>query len=157
MTQYPGPLYHELPHWVSANAQYHIRLRIGKTTQGRPGVPATALIGRLDAPVTAKALISSAQNYHQKGLWWCSLILLMPDHVHGMFTFPPEKGMSQTIRDWKRLTAKTLNIDWQPNYFDHRLRSPKESDETWSYIRANPVCAALCDWPWWWSALSPTR
>jgi len=146
MPLYTGRLHHEIPSWVPSDAKYHIRIRCKQTWPARLGTRETA-----------NALISSAQNYHQRGIWWCTLILLMPDHIHGMFSFPPDKGMSQTIRDWKRVTARTLGIDWQPNYFDHRLRSPKESDETWSYIRANPVCAALCDWPWWWSALSPTR
>lgn len=48
-----------------------------------------------------------------------------------------------------------LNVDWQKNYFDHRLRHEREADEAWAYIRLNPVAKKLCveadDWPFWWS------
>jgi hypothetical protein len=67
--------------------------------------------------------------------------------------------MSEITRFWKRGTRRLHLVRWQPNYFDHRLRTAAESEETWHYIRRNPVAKNFCvseqDWPWWWSAWSP--
>jgi hypothetical protein len=85
----------------------------------------------------------------------------MPDHLHALLVFPREAGMSTAIRNWKRAMARLHGIKWQSNYFDHRIRDDKERRETWDYIRRNPVAKGLCaseaEWPFWWSALSPTR
>lgn len=76
----------------------------------------------------------------------------MPDHLHAILSFPPGKSMSRTIGDWKKYQAHVLGLDWQENYFDHRLRNESEFVEKANYIRMNPVRAGLCEtpgqWPW---------
>jgi hypothetical protein len=43
-------------------------------------------------------------------------------------------------------------VCWQDNYFDHRLRSEREADETFEYILQNPAAKGLGSpkeiWPW---------
>jgi putative transposase len=43
-------------------------------------------------------------------------------------------------------------VDWQRDFFDHRLRDHHELEEKTSYILMNPVRKALCqraeDWMW---------
>jgi len=60
--------------------------------------------------------------------------------------------MSRTIGDWKKFQSKQLNVVWQENYFDHRLRNDNEFIEKSYYIRMNPVRKELCkkpeDWKW---------
>ncbi len=104
-------------------------------------------------------LLRGARRYHDDGHWWCELFLLMPDHVHAILAFPSVPGMSETLRNWKRATARFHRVRWQGGFFDHRLRSGAESNEKWHYIRRNPVvknfCATEDAWPWWWSAMLP--
>ncbi|MFT3867553.1 MAG: transposase [Nibricoccus sp.] len=143
-TKYPGRLRHEVPSWVEDGALYHIRIRVSKEQ-------ATPLIDAHLAP----DLLHAVRRYHGTGLWWCSLVLLMPDHLHALLSFAPDKPMAQVMRNWKRGTARFQKVKWQENFFDHRLRSEKQGDEKWWYIRRNPVVKDLCqtedDWIWWWS------
>ncbi len=76
----------------------------------------------------------------------------MPDHLHALLAFPPDKKMSSVIGTWKSFHAKQHGILWQGNYFDHRIRTDAELEEKAAYIRRNPVVKGLCsteeDWPW---------
>lgn len=59
--------------------------------------------------------------------------------------------MSEIVRSWKRLTAKRTHIEWQRNYFDHRVRPDEGLQLKTDYVRQNPVRAGLVpraeDWP----------
>jgi putative transposase len=149
MFEYPARLHHKPPGWVKDGALFHVRIR----TEKQPIL--------LTNPKLAEQLLVEVRRYHELGKWWCELFLLMPDHVHALLIFPREPGMSEIVRSWKRGTARFQKISWQDGYFDHRLRSDKESRETWNYIGRNPVVKNLCtsegDWPWRWSALPSTR
>ncbi len=92
--------------------------------------------------------------------------LLMPDHLHALVSFPPEGEMQKIIRQWKSFTARTLNISWQRDFFDHRLRREESFLEKEDYVRANPVRAGLVGnaeaWPYVWNpqfvgATEPSR
>ncbi len=75
----------------------------------------------------------------------------MPDHVH-FFASPQleAKSLSAFIRDWKKWTTRKLHdagivapIVWQPEFFDHVLRSADSYDQKWNYVRDNPVRAGF--------------
>ena len=55
------------------------------------------------------------------------------------------------ISKWKEWTAKQLSIEWQQDFFEHRLRHDESRREKVEYILANPVRAGLADrveeWP----------
>jgi REP element-mobilizing transposase RayT len=150
MRDYPQRLYHLTPGWVRTGALFHVRIRAAATQS-----PV------LTDPALAAALLSAAQRYHDVGRWWCELFLLMPDHLHAMLAFPREPGMAAVIRDWKRGTARFQDVQWQENFFDHRIRSSHEKETTWTYLHGNPAAKGLCRedelWPCWWSALTSTR
>lgn len=67
----------------------------------------------------------------------------MPDHVHAMLHFPPEISIRETVRGWKRWTARFHNVKWQDGFFDHRLRSDESLDDKARYIWENPVRTGL--------------
>ena len=81
-------------------------------------------------------------------------MLLMPDHLHALLSFNPEREMSKVVGAWKHYHARQNDIVWQQGYFDHRLRSDESLDEKARYIRSNPLAGGLCekaqDWPWVW-------
>jgi putative transposase len=144
MKEFPRRLHHGTPGWVKNGALFHIRVRVAP----KQPIP-------LVDPDLGSELLCAAKRYHESARWWCELFLLMPDHWHALLSFPPEAGMSRTLRDWKRGTTRFQNIKWQENYFDHRIRNPKEREETWHYTRRNPTAKGLVakedDWPCWWS------
>jgi putative transposase len=82
----------------------------------------------------------------------CRLALAMPDHLHGLFGFPGSKPMAQVIAAFKSWLAKQCGIQWQRDFFDHRLRGIESAAEKAKYIRMNPVRAGLVanpqDWPY---------
>jgi REP element-mobilizing transposase RayT len=98
------------------------------------------------------SLIETTQFREQKGDWKWLLFLAMPDHLHGIVTFPNEFFMRKSISSWKRWMSKSVSIRWQRDFFDHRLRSEESTIEKASYIRMNPVRAGLVthpgDWPY---------
>ena len=87
--------------------------------------------------------------------WQVGRYVVMPDHVHFFARASDEdntKSLSDFIGAWKRWTSRRINIDlasrgavWQPEFFDHVLRSSESYSEKWDYVRANPVRAGLVD------------
>jgi len=93
--------------------------------------------------------------------WAVGRYVVMPDHVHFFITLSPSGGkpLGQTIGIWKEWTAKrilkAMNEPaplWQPEFFDHLLRSDESLAEKWDYVCKNPVRAGLTkdagDWPY---------
>ena len=137
-----GKLYHTVPEWVRWDAIFHIRIRCAAENS----IPLTDL--RI-----APRLLESVRFYEERGNWYVRTFLLMPDHVHALLVFAPDKGMSTVISGWKRFHARQSGIVWQGGYFDHRLRDHDvQLREKRTYILNNPVVKGLCakweTWPW---------
>ena len=101
---------------------------------------------------TAKELFNTARIYHERGRWNLNLLLLMPDHLHALIGIDGRDSLSRLIRDYKRITAKLACVEWQRNFFGHRLRHDESLAEKFAYICQNPVRAGLIsnehDWPY---------
>jgi len=86
--------------------------------------------------------------------WYPKLVLFMPDHVHGLFVFGEDVIMRKVLESWKRYTARYLRINWQRDFFDHRIRNEASYFEKWDYIITNPIRAGLVndalEWPYVW-------
>jgi REP element-mobilizing transposase RayT len=116
-------------------------------------------------PLLASAPVHEILREEWKGLrarhgWMCGSYVVMPDHVHVFITPVPSeaKPLSGVMAKWKEWTAKRiLRLSgaqaplWQPEFFDHVLRSEAAGTEKWNYVRQNPVRAGLVarpeDWP----------
>jgi putative transposase len=100
----------------------------------------------------ANVLFESARRYHSSQRWYLKLLLPMPDHLHMLIGVPGDAQLSRLIRDFKRITARMAKIDWQRNFFDHRLRHDESLAEKFEYICQNPVRAGLItqgeEWPY---------
>src|SRR5919198_4767590 len=107
-------------------------------------------------PKIARAIFDSVEFRNRKRVWYARLVCLMPDHLHALVSFPYECPMKQIIADWKRFLATELQIEWQRDFFDHRLRKEESYREKANYILANPVRAGLMtsseEWPYFWVA-----
>ncbi|MBS0657512.1 MAG: hypothetical protein JSR82_04600 [Verrucomicrobia bacterium] len=83
--------------------------------------------------------------------------VLLPDHLH-LFCTPAEHPTRCSIEHWTQFwkSRATRELGWSPaswqrKGFHHRLRSLQSYQETWTYMRENPVRAGLTrtfeDWP----------
>jgi len=51
--------------------------------------------------------------------------------------------MDKVVSAWKRYLARQESIQWQRDFFDHRLRSRESLNQKSEYILQNPVRAGL--------------
>jgi REP-associated tyrosine transposase len=100
-------------------------------------------VNQLCVKDVASILFETARRYHTSRRWYLKLLLLMPDHLHMLIGVPGDGQLSKLIRDFKRITTRIGGIDWQRNFFDHRLRHDESENEKKAYIRANPVRGGL--------------
>jgi len=75
----------------------------------------------------------------------------MPDHLHAIVAVTSSGQLAETVRGWKRYTARAQGLRWQRDFFDHRLRAGENLELKARYIRENPLRAGLVarpeDWP----------
>ena len=125
---------HDVPNWVDPDeAVYFITICCQKRG-----------LKQLTKSEISQRLRASIEYRHQKADWYMHLALLMPDHAHFIVSFPGRaKNLNTVISKWKEWTAKSLQIKWQRDFFEHRLRTDESFDEKIDYVRANPVRAGL--------------
>jgi REP element-mobilizing transposase RayT len=80
----------------------------------------------------------------------CGEYVIMPDHIHLFMRIDPHHyQLGRTVGFIKKSLSKVLRDSrismphWQPNFFDHVLRSSDSYSEKWNYVRENPVRAGL--------------
>ena len=135
---------------VAARSESVALPRVGRTCEaGRATVSDRAAI----LPV-AQLLLDSLIYYDTIGQWYLWTAAVMPDHVHFIATFNLDRGIESRLIAWKRYQSKTLGLEFQRDYFEHRLRNDDEYVEKAAYINDNPVRKGLVsrpeDWPYLW-------
>jgi len=132
---------HAIPQWVAEDSFYFITINCLP-----PGQNQLCLAGMGDGVLAAMA------HNHEHLRWHCRLCLLMPDHLHAIIAFPREPGMKTLVTNWKKFVAVKLGVEWQRDFFDHRLRDHHQLHEKIEYVLMNPVRKGLCerveDWKW---------
>jgi hypothetical protein len=117
-------------------------------------------VNQLACPPVVTELLDTVGHRHSRGEWFAHLFLFMPDHAHALLSFPSDAApMKETVRRWKRWTARQLGIEWQRDFFEHRLRHDESAAGKAEYILQNPVRAGLVakagDWPHLWRPREP--
>ena len=134
---------HDIPLWLDpSKARYFITVSCKQRDENQ-----------LARSTVANNIFETIKHRNAEGIWYAHLALLMPDHVHLLLSFPQrEKRVQSVVSKWKEWTAKTLKIEWQRDFFEHRLRKEESFREKADYILANPVRAGLAektaDWPY---------
>jgi putative transposase len=133
---------HEVPSWIDPTQEAFF-ITINCLPRGE---------NQLAHQTVWQAILETITFREERGDWKWSILLAMPDHLHGIVRFPEGFFMSKCITDWKRWLATKHKIQWQDGYFDHRLRSLESASEKADYIRMNPVRAGLVvsptEWPY---------
>ncbi len=143
-----------LPH-NSRMAQQN-RLRIGRVSlPGQPYHVITATAGRwplFAAHDAARAVIRVMRPLHEAGWLHSHAWVLMPDHLHWLFTLGERATLSVTMNRFKSGSAHAVrNLHpeiahvWQSGFFDHGIRRDEDLRAVARYIVANPLRAALCE------------
>jgi putative transposase len=107
----------------------------------------------------AQNIFGSVAFRHERRDWFCHLFLLMPDHLHALLSFVNRsKTIQQIVGDWKRWLAVKRGIQWQTNFFEHRIRDEQAGTEKFQYILNNPVRKGLVErWEDWKYVWRPSR
>jgi len=118
------------------------------------------------APEVARCVIGEMRRMHEEGWLHSHAWVLMPDHLHWLFTLGERADLSATMNHFKsgsahaaRQRSRALTMVWQTGFFDHGVHSEEDLRAIARYIVANPLRAGLCqnvgDYPWWVSAPPP--
>ena len=82
---------------------------------------------------------------------WC----VMPNHVHALVSPFDGYSLSSILHSWKLFSSRSANAVlgrsgrfWQPESYDHIVRSDEEFTKVMEYILNNPISAGLKDWKW---------
>jgi len=102
-------------------------------------------LNQLCKPEIAKELFEAARQYHASEQWYLKLLLLMPDHLHMLVGVGGDASLSKLIRDFKRIAARKGKIQWQRNFFDHRLRHDESETAKYDYICENPGARGISE------------
>lgn len=102
-------------------------------------------------------LMEQAMRFHHGQRFELLAWVVMPNHVHALI----EVGgtpLTKIIQNWKSVVAVAANQllgrtgrFWQPDYWDHYMRSPEQALKAVRYIENNPVKAKLCRIPEDWA------
>jgi putative transposase len=134
---------HDVPLWVDPSKSHYF-ITVNCRIRGK---------NQLANAPTANGIVETVKHRNAKSIWHAHLVMIMPDHVHLVLSFPISETKIKTIMSkWKQWTAKALKINWQRDFFEHRLRKEESFREKADYILANPVRAGLVekaeDWPY---------
>lgn len=103
------------------------------------------------------ALVQNALLYFDGERYLLHAWVIMPNHVHALFSQTVGYRLPEVVQSWKSYTALEANrllnragTFWQADYFDRYIRDEKHFEATKYYIEENPVKANLCprkeDW-----------
>jgi putative transposase len=108
---------------------------------------------QLANPTVGEGLLDTIKHRNEHQIWYAHLAVIMPDHVHLVLAFPDrERRVEIIVSKWKEWSAKSLGVQWQRDFFEHRLRRDEGFREKADYVLANPARAGLVrrpeDWPY---------
>lgn len=146
--------YHEQERWLSANSQpwdeatvaeYHQRFSSRMDQWLDQGHGSCVL----RTPAYAEIVADALRHFDGQRVALISFVV-MPNHVHVIFTLNPEWKLEEMIHSWKRQSATAINRQrgatgalWMKDYFDRLIRDPGHLHNCVRYIRNNPTKARL--------------
>ncbi len=94
----------------------------------------------------ARALDTQRATLESADLWHVRTWVVMPDHLHVLFTLGPNSTLAEVLRLFKgRLTPsfRPARLSWQEGYYDHLMRPDEDRLPVFLYIFLNPYRANL--------------
>jgi len=133
---------HAIPRWVNQKSYWFITLCC--KPKGLNQLAYTDIF---------KDIICNLKIQESAQLLELSSIVVMPDHIHIVAKWNHEIGIRKVIGLLKKFISRKYGVNWQRDYFDHRIRNYGYFLEISNYIKLNPVRAGLVksasDWPFY--------
>jgi putative transposase len=111
----------------------------------------------LTAPEIMAALAIERRSLARSDVWKPRCWVVMPDHLHMVFSLGPSAQLPDCMRLFKGRTSVPLRhrgVRWQSGYYEHRIRDTEDRLPIFLYIYLNPYRAKLVDesteWPGFW-------
>ncbi len=120
--------------WSSPGSDYFVTINLHRPASG---LSSPTLLAALD---TQRATLEAADQ------WRVRTWVVMPDHVHVLFTLGPTSALAEVLRLFKgRLTPalRSFHLSWQEGYYDHLMRPDEDRLPVFLYIFLNPYRANL--------------
>jgi putative transposase len=99
---------------------------------------------------SAARIVGDALNHFEGQRCVQHAWVVMPNHVHALFTQLGEHHLDQLLHSWKSFTANKIHAFneergrcWQRDYFDRLIRDQAHFRNCVRYIRKNPMKAKL--------------
>ena len=107
-----------------------------------------------------RAVIAALRHEHDAGHVESLAFVVMPDHLHWLFSLSGSRPLSNCINIVKATAAKRINKIlgrrgkvWQTAFYDRAIRQEEDLEGVARYIVANPLRAGLVssvrDYPLW--------
>jgi hypothetical protein len=91
-------------------------------------------------------IVGDALGYHEGTLCRQHGWVVMPNHVHALFSLLGNATLPELLHSWKSFTSKEINralgrtgTFWQKDYFDRMVRTTEHFWRCARYIRKNPA------------------
>ncbi|GEP41807.1 transposase [Brevifollis gellanilyticus] len=104
-----------------------------------------------------RSTIESALRHFDGQRYDLGDFVLMPNHVHVLVTLHADIDVEKTCFSWKRFSGGKINEllgrsgeFWQPESFDHIIRTAVSLRRIQQYIEENPAKARLCPGEFTW-------
>jgi len=95
-------------------------------------------------------IVGNAMLFYNEDKYYLDRFIVMPNHVHAIVQFRIGGSLKVVGQSWLRYTAREINaatndsgVFWQPEPFDHIIRSPEQFEYLQQYIFENPKKANL--------------
>ena len=141
------------------------KLRIGRTSETNRAYLVTTVTYRRE-PIfndlnMGRVLVQSMQHLHEKQKVNSLAYVVMPDHIHWLFTLHHNKSLYALMNVFKGYTSLMINRHrnfsgvpvWQRGYHEHAVRNEEDIKSVARYVIANPLRAGLVesvgDYPLW--------
>ena len=132
---------HEVPNWVADGSRYFLTLCCRHRS-----------VDSLCSGGKGEAILEHIRYHERIKRWEVLLAVIMPDHLHLIVVFGHDTAIQRQVSSWKSWLSKTLRVEWQSGFFEHRLRNDAEFTEKYGYVLENPVKEGLVrdwkDWPY---------
>lgn len=105
-----------------------------------------------------RKVVQAMRHQHQQGHVDSLAFVLMPDHLHWLFTLQNDNSLASVMRRVKGRSAHDIQNSprkrgeaplnrplWQPGYHDHAIRKEEDLRQIARYLVANPLRGGLVD------------
>jgi REP element-mobilizing transposase RayT len=97
-----------------------------------------------------RQIVSEALHHFDGQRYVLWVFVIMPNHVHVLFSLRPPHRLEDVLHSWKSYTAKVVNrrlgqsrAVWQEDYWDRLIRSGEHYERCVQYVCDNAVKARL--------------